>query len=179
MSRRVAAVLAILTALFVARVAGQALVAFAGVSWLPSMDAWYSGLLPYRLLLPVQIFIVAVQLTIDGQVWRASGFFSAPRPRLGRALRGISYVYALAMLARWLIWRTHAIPIAFHWVLAAYVFTLGWHLTRTPGPFTLPSRTTGASPRPCSSLRFGAGASARPGAGNGDRPRCRRAPCRA
>jgi len=44
---------------------------------------------------------------------------------VGRALRGFSYVYALAMLVRWLISRTHGIPIAFHWMLAAYLFTLG------------------------------------------------------
>jgi len=120
-----ALVLTLLTALFFARVAGQALVAFAGVSWLPPMGAWYSGLLPYPVLLPVQILILAVQLTIDWQVWRGAGLFARPRRRVGRALRGFSYVYALAMLVRWLVTRTHGIPIAFHWVLAAYLFTLG------------------------------------------------------
>jgi hypothetical protein len=37
--------LSLLAGLFLARVAGQALVAFLDVSWLPPTDAWYSGLL--------------------------------------------------------------------------------------------------------------------------------------
>jgi hypothetical protein len=130
MTRTIAGVLTALTALFLARVAGQALVAFAGISWLPPMEAWYSGLLPYPLLLPTQILILGVQLVIDRQVWRAAGFFAAPHSRLGRALRRFSYVYALAMLVRWILTRAHGIPIAFHWVLAAYVFTLGHLLAR-------------------------------------------------
>src|SRR5882724_762592 len=81
---------ALFTALFFARVAGQALVALAGVTWLPPMSAWYSGLLPYPVLLPVQILILGAQLTIDWQVWRDTGFFARPRPRVGRTLRGFN-----------------------------------------------------------------------------------------
>ena len=125
MTRKTAVVLSVLTALFAARVVGQALVALTSVAWLPPMDAWYSGLLPYPLLLPLQVAIIAAQALIDVQVWRGSGPGLIPRPRLGRALRGVSYIYAAAMLARWVITRTHAIPIVFHWVLAAYLFTLG------------------------------------------------------
>jgi hypothetical protein len=125
-----ASVLTLFTALFFARVAGQALVAFAGVTWLPPMDAWYSGLLPYPVLLPAQILILGAQLTIDWQVWRGTGLFARSRPRVGPALRGFSYVYALAMLVRWLVTRTHGIPIVFHWVLAAYLFTLGGYSAR-------------------------------------------------
>ena len=130
MSRRVAIVLTALTALFFARVAGQALVAFAGVPWLPPMDAWYSGLLPYPLLLPTQVLILGVQLVINRGVWRGAGVLASPHPRLGHALRGFSYVYALAMLVRWIVTHTHGIPIVFHWVLAAYLFTLGSFLAR-------------------------------------------------
>ena len=130
MNTRAATVLTVLTALFCARVAGQALVSFACVSWLPPMEAWYSGLVPYPLLLPIQILTLGVQLAINRQVWRGTGFFAPRRPRLGRALCGISYVYAGAMLIRWSIARTHGIPIVFHWVLAAYLFTLGGHLER-------------------------------------------------
>lgn len=134
MSRRVAArVLTVLTALFFARVAGQALVAFADVSWLPSMGAWYSGLLPYPLLLPTQILILASQVTIDWQLLRGAGFFALPHPRLGRALRGFAWLYAFAMLVRWLVTGTHGIPIAFHWVLAGYLFTLGHFWVRQGG----------------------------------------------
>ena len=112
-----------LTLLFALRVAGQALVAFFDVGWLPPMEAWYSGLLPYPILLPTQLAILAGQVTLDGCVWRRGGL--APRPRLARSLRGLSYVYALAMLGRLVLTRTHVIPIAFHWVLAGWLYTLG------------------------------------------------------
>jgi len=108
------------------------------------MSAWYSGLLPYQVLLPVQILILGAQLTIDWQVWRDTGFFARPRPRVGRTLRGFSYVYALAMLVRWLVTRTHGIPIAFHWVLAAYLFTLGgFYARRAAAPRDLAQRVSG------------------------------------
>ena len=54
-----------LTALFAARVLGQALVAFLDVPLLPPMSAWYSGLLPYPILLPTQLLILADQLRIE------------------------------------------------------------------------------------------------------------------
>lgn len=133
MSRRAsgtAIVLTVLTLLFVARVAGQALVAFLGVPWLPPMEKWYSGYLPYPILLPVQVVILVGQTVIDWQVWRGEGFLARPRPRIGRALRGFSYVYALAMLVRLIVTRTHVIPVVAHWVLAAYLFTLGGYYAR-------------------------------------------------
>jgi hypothetical protein len=43
--------LALLTFLFAGRVLGQALVAFVGVSWLPAMKQWFSGVIPYPTLL--------------------------------------------------------------------------------------------------------------------------------
>ena len=52
------------------------------------MDAWYSGLLPYPVLLPIQLVIVLVQVVIDRDVRRDRGFFSRPRPRAGRASSG-------------------------------------------------------------------------------------------
>ena len=47
LASRSAIVLCVLTALFGIRVVGQALVAFLDVAWLPAMDTWDSGLLPY------------------------------------------------------------------------------------------------------------------------------------
>src|SRR5215470_5173581 len=120
-----ARVLWILTVLFFVRVLGQALVAFLYVGFLPPMPSWYSGLLPYRVLLPTQILILAVQITIDANVWRGHDAFIRPRPRVGRVLRWLSYIYALAMLVRLVVTQSHPIPIVFHWVLAAYLFTLG------------------------------------------------------
>ena len=122
---RWAVVLCVLTALFGIRVAGQALIVFFDVSWLPPMDAWYSGLLPYPILFPVQIAILLLQSVIDRDVWRGRGFFARPRPRAGRRLQGFAYVYALSMVVRYAVTLSHPIPIVFHWVLAAYLFTLG------------------------------------------------------
>jgi hypothetical protein len=119
-SARVA--LVALTVLFAARVAGQVLVAFLGVGWLPPMEAWYSGLVPYPILLPVQLVILAGQVVLDRRVWRGS---FAPSPRAARRLRGCAYAYALVMLLRLVITRTQLIPIVFHWVLAAYLYALG------------------------------------------------------
>jgi hypothetical protein len=122
--RRDARLLWALTTLFLARVLGQALVAFAGVTWLPSMDAWYSGLLPYPALLPLQIVIVLVQLALNIEAVRRTGWLRTPRPALGRALRHLSYAYALAMLVRYVVTGTHVIPVAFHLVLASYLLVL-------------------------------------------------------
>jgi hypothetical protein len=119
---RPALVLVGLTALFAARVLGQAVVALGEVAWLPPMTAWYSGLLPYPALLPVQVAILALQTVIDWRVWRYGP--PAIRPRMAATLRWFSYLYALAMLVRWVVTRTHPIPIVFHWVLAAYGFTV-------------------------------------------------------
>jgi hypothetical protein len=134
-----ALVLTALTVLFAARVVGQALVAFVGVPWLPPMDAWYSGLLPYPVLLPVQIAILGLQAAIDRDVWRGHGFFARPTARTGRRLQWLACGYALAMLARLLVTGTHLIPVAFHWVLAAYLLTLGTASTRE-------ARATAAAP---------------------------------
>jgi hypothetical protein len=125
-----ALVLAALTMLFALRVAGQALVAFAEVTWLPPMEAWFSGLLPYPILLPAQLVILAAQLALDWRVWRCG---LAARPRVAAALRRSSYVYALAMLVRLVVTRAHVIPVVFHWVLAAYLYSLaGVSAGRTP-----------------------------------------------
>jgi hypothetical protein len=89
------------------------------------MDAWFSGLLPYPVLLPIQLVILLVQAVIDRDVGRGRGFFALPRPRAGRALQWFASVYALSMVVRYVVTRSHPIPIVFHWVLAAYLFTLG------------------------------------------------------
>jgi hypothetical protein len=131
-ARRLPLALSILTLLFFARVLGQALVAFTSVGWLPRMDAWYSGLLPYPILLPAQVLILAVQVAIDRDAWRGRGFFARDRPRAGRRLQWLAGAYALAMLGRLAVTRSHPIPVVFHWVLAAYLFAVGRLQRRAP-----------------------------------------------
>jgi len=120
-----ALVLIALTTLFFARVLGQALVAFAGVTWLPPMEAWHAGLLPYPVLLPVQVLILLLQVKLDIDAARATVLLAKPRPGLGHVLRAVSYAYAATMIVRYGVTRMHAIPVVFHLVLAAYLCVLG------------------------------------------------------
>jgi hypothetical protein len=63
-------VLTILTALFFLRVLGQALVAYTSVNWLPAMEHWASGLIPYPILLTIQIAMLIVMVKISKDIWR-------------------------------------------------------------------------------------------------------------
>ena len=69
--------------LFCLRVLGQVLVAFFGVTFLPPMEAWFSGLLPYPELLTSQILIILLYGKICLDFARGRGYFVTPRPRLG------------------------------------------------------------------------------------------------
>ena len=53
-------ILALLTALFALRVIGQCIVELYSVEWLPASPAWASGLIPYPMLLAIQIVMLAV-----------------------------------------------------------------------------------------------------------------------
>lgn len=109
------------------------------------MQAWYSGILPYPLLLPIQIGLLMLMGVLAIRT-------RAPRQRTARAdrtatiLRTLAMLYVAGMTAR-LILIVHfygkhyylhgAIPVAFHWVLA--LFVLVW--TRlTYGPSGTGSR---------------------------------------
>ena len=59
-----ATVMAVLLVLFLARVFGQILAATVAPSWLPPMARWYSGLMPYRYLLPTQIVFLVVMMAM-------------------------------------------------------------------------------------------------------------------
>jgi hypothetical protein len=127
------------TSLFALRVLGQVVVVIFHPRWLPPMEQWYSGLLPYPYLLPAQILIFALMVAIDRHVAAGSGFFARCRPRLGRWLMGLSYVYFLGMVVRYVVrmtlhpdqrWLGGTIPIVFHCVLAAYLFTYGHYHAR-------------------------------------------------
>ncbi len=136
MARRGAPILWTLSGLFLLRVLGQVLVVFLDVSWLPPASEWYSGLLPYPLLLPAQVLILLLMSGVNVQATRGGGFMSVRRARLGRALLAFAALYALVMVIRYVVSGTlhpyrrllppGVIPIVFHWVLAAYLATLGW-----------------------------------------------------
>lgn len=127
-------VLAVLTLLFFGRVLGQALVAFFRVRWLPAMHHWHSGLMPYPILLAIQIVMLVIMIKISSDIWRGSGFFAKERSSWSRYLVGFSAIYAGVMVLRYILtmiflpemrWLGNAIPIVFHFVLAAFLFTWG------------------------------------------------------
>ena len=114
-----------LLALFVLRVAGQALVAFFDVPHLPAMEAWYSGLMPYQYLLPAQLLIVVAMAKICLDFTRRRGFFFEPKRFFAGPWLWFGYLYLAVMIARAAIVMDRPIPIFFHWVLAAFVIAVG------------------------------------------------------
>lgn len=130
----VAGLLWLLLFLFVLRVLGQLLVFLGMAPGLPPMKEWYSGLVPYGPLLAAQVAIVAVYAKACLDVSRGRGYFAVPRPALGRGLLTFGSLYLAAMVLRYGIrmtlhpearWTGGAIPIFFHWVLAAFLLVLG------------------------------------------------------
>jgi hypothetical protein len=129
-----ALLLATLTMLFGLRVLGQVIVVLFEPGWLPPFERWYSGLMPYPLLLPTQLIMIAVMIKIVVDFVRGSGFFLRLGAAVGKFLIWSSAVYALGMAARYVItmslhpelrWFTGTIPIWFHFVLAAFLYILG------------------------------------------------------
>jgi len=131
-SRHYPLLLLAFTLLFLARVLGQVLVAFFHISFLPPMEHWYSGLLPYPVLLPIQILFIIIMAKIVFDFYRRTGYFVIPRPRTGMFMKWFSYLYFLSMVVRYIVtmwlhpelrWFTDTIPIWFHMVLAAFLYT--------------------------------------------------------
>ncbi len=125
--------LTVLQALFLGRVLGQVEVVLAAPPWLPAAEHWQSGLLPYPLLLPAQILLLMFMSLVTYDAWRRSGLWFPRQARTRRVLRIAAYVYYTAVLLRYALtmalvpelrWLGHAIPIAFHAVLASYVLVL-------------------------------------------------------
>jgi hypothetical protein len=126
------AVLWVCVGLFLLRVLGQLEVVLIAPAWLPPMEQWYSGLLPYPLLLPAQILLLMLMSGLVVNEMR--------RPCDGQRrdwLRIASLVYFSAMVLRLIIQFARGadnvidaggIPIAFHWVLALFLLVL----SRTP-----------------------------------------------
>ena len=69
---------------FAARVLGQFEVLLISPDWLPGMEAWYSGLLPYYLLLPAQIAILMV-MSVGLLIVRQRTSWSNHRPTCARS----------------------------------------------------------------------------------------------
>jgi hypothetical protein len=128
----IAPVLWLFTGLFVMRVAGQVLVAVRPQQWLPPMGQW--NLIPYPILLPIQLVFIVAMVWIDMSFTSSVGISTAKSPDMGKFLIAFSAVYALAMAMRYAVrmrrrpdqrWFGGTIPIVFHIVLASYLYVLG------------------------------------------------------
>lgn len=124
--------MAVLLVLFLGRVVGQILVATVAPAWLPPMARWYSGLMPYRFLVPIQIVFLILMTAMTIGVARESQPLGTLPARVGTWIVLASYVYAFGMIARSIRYalaepehRGVLIPIVFHFVLAAFLFTFG------------------------------------------------------
>ena len=124
--------MAVLLVLFLGRVAGQILVATTAPAWLPPMARWYSGLMPYRYLLPTQILFLVLMTAMAIGVARRSPPFGTLSARAGVWIVRASYLYALGMVVRSIRYvlatpeqRGVLIPIVFHFVLAGFLFAFG------------------------------------------------------
>ncbi len=121
-------------ALFAARVIGQLEALLVSPPWLPDMEAWFSGLLPYHALLPAQIAILMLMAVVAWNPRVRNGSFARSHPRAAQALRILAGIYFVVMVVRLGVnviangtdfWRAGAIPVAFHWVLALFVLVSG------------------------------------------------------
>jgi len=121
-------------ALFAARVIGQIETLLVAPDWLPDMEAWYSGLLPYPLLLPAQIGILMLMGVVAWNRRVRNGSFARSHPLAAKALRIVAELYFCVMGVRLGMnmeangadfWREGAIPVATHWVLALFVLVTG------------------------------------------------------
>ncbi len=122
-----------LQGLFLMRVLGQVYVGLYSPDWLPPWSEWHSGLLPYSLLLPAQLLLLMWMTVISYDNTRRAGQFHVESARMRRRLRWIAALYAGVMLLRYVAtmalepemrWLHGTIPIAFHFVLAAYIAAL-------------------------------------------------------
>jgi hypothetical protein len=117
--------------------------AFSGVAiveFLPPMQEWYSGLLPYEYLLPSQVVIIALMTKICVDFTYGAGLFVAPRRFFAVYWLYFGYLYLVVMVARYPIqmylhpqsrWFGGTIPIVFHWLLATFVILVGlYHRSR-------------------------------------------------
>jgi hypothetical protein len=127
----VSAVLWILLALFTLRVLGQLLVVAGVAPFLPPIDEWQSGLLPYPMLLASQILILGLLVTVCVQFTRGNGYFVRPNRRLATPLWIAGWIYAIGMVGRYALLGRDAIPVVFHIVLASFLLVVADHHRRS------------------------------------------------
>ncbi len=125
-----ATLLWILLSLFMLRVLGQLLVVAGIAPFLPPLDDWQSGLLPYPVLLASQILILGVLATVCVQFSRGRGYFVRRHRLLATPLWVVGWIYAIGMVVRYALLRRDVIPVVFHIVLASFLLVVSAHHRR-------------------------------------------------
>jgi hypothetical protein len=130
-SRRYAPWLWLLLGLFALRVIAQPMALVVPVWFLPPFESWYSGVLPYGILLSAQILIIA---WLAWTAWRFSTGDVTPRSRVGRVGLALGGLYFGSMVLRLFLgatvlrgqrWFASPVPTVFHLVLASYLLLFG------------------------------------------------------
>ena len=103
--------------LFAARVLGQFEALLLTPDWLPDMDAWYSGLMPYYLLLPAQILSACTCLCPQFPGVHSIEWVRASEDERARDFDAVGLAPELRLEAR-------------HWATSEFERSLGW-----PGMF--------------------------------------------
>lgn len=137
-AKRLAPILWALLFLFILRVIGQILVALDVVDFLPPMEEWQSGLLPYKYLLVAQIIIIIFYGKICRDFTKGKGFFVVPFRKIGKGFLIFGSIYFISMVIRYVLqmiiypetrWFGGTIPIFLHFVLATFLILVGrYHL---------------------------------------------------
>ena len=130
-SGRYAIGLWLLLALFAFRVAAQPLSLVLHVAILPPFESWHSAALPYKLLLAIQLLLLAA---FGWTAWRVTRGVVRPRRSVGALALTFGTLYFVSMVARLVLgltllshqrWFASPIPTIFHLVLAAWVLLYG------------------------------------------------------
>ena len=103
------------------------LVVIGAAPFLPPMEDWQSGLLPYPLLLASQVLIIAVLATVCVHFSRGAGYFARAHNWLATPLWIIGWIYVAGMLVRYALLRRDLIPVVFHIVLASFLIVVAHH----------------------------------------------------
>jgi hypothetical protein len=121
----------LLISMFVLRVIAQPSSLLISSRFLPPFESWHGGVLPYPMLLIIQVLILFWLIRTTRQFAKGS---IVPNRRLGTTVLILASIYFIAMLARLFLgmtvlsehrWFASPLPAFFHLVLASFLLLYG------------------------------------------------------
>ena len=138
--KRLGTVMALLTAAFSTRVAGQEIQRWSPQPWLPGFADWQGSGTPYPVLIAIQLAILAAMIYTTMRVW--TGALSSSRRALAWSA-WLGAIYMAASVARIAVglawaeapkWFSAYISGVFHLVLAGFVLAVArYHWLKVRG----------------------------------------------